>query len=60
MRTATYVFDCLGQYSKAVEVHTKDLNVSRELGDRAGEGRAYCNLGAAFNRLGQYDMELGG
>ena len=44
MRTATYVFDCLGQYSKAVEVHTKDLNVSREFGDRAGEGQAYGDL----------------
>ena len=28
------VFGSLGQYDKAVEFHTKHLNISRELGDR--------------------------
>ena len=31
----------LGQYSKALEFHTKHLSISRELEDRAGEGMAY-------------------
>ena len=36
-----------------MEFHTKHLNISHELGDRAGEGTAYGNLGAAFGTLGQ-------
>ncbi len=29
-----------------------------EVGDRAGEGYAYGNLGNAYNGLGQYDKAL--
>ena len=32
----------------------KHLNISRGLGDRAGEGTAYGNLGNDFNGLGQH------
>jgi len=42
-------FAGLGQYSKAVEFSTKALNISRELGDRAWEGRANRNLEAVRN-----------
>ena len=52
------MFHSLGQYEKAVEFHTKDFNMSRELGNRTGEGRSYCNLGCAFSRLGQYDKAV--
>merc|ERR1740133_406848 len=51
-------FHGLGQYSKAVEFHTKHLNISRELGDRDGEGVAYGNLGNAFYSLGQIDKSV--
>ena len=48
----------LKQYGKAIEIQTKVLNISRELGDRAGEGSAYCGLGNAFGRLGQNDKAI--
>ena len=42
----------LGQYEKAIEFHTKSLNVSHELGDRTGEGMALGNLEVARNQMG--------
>ena len=37
----------MGDYQKAIEYHAKDLKIAKEIGDRAGEGRAYGNLGNA-------------
>ena len=48
----------LGQDNKAIEFHTKCLNICRELGNRAGEGKALCTLGISFNRLGQYNKAI--
>jgi tetratricopeptide (TPR) repeat protein len=36
----------LGEYDKAIEFQARCLAIARELGDRAGEGVAYLNLGA--------------
>ena len=36
----------------------KDLNISRELGDRTGEYGALGNLGNVFDSLGQYDKAI--
>ena len=33
---------------KAIEYHEKDLKIAKEIGDRAGEGRAYGNLSNAY------------
>ena len=41
------MFGSLGQYDKAIEFHTEQLNISRELGGRAGEERAKTNLASA-------------
>ena len=49
------VFGALSQHDKAIEFHTKRLNISREFGDRAGEGTALGRLGIAFGKLGQND-----
>ena len=38
----------LGDIRKAIEYHEKHLKIAIEIGDRAGEGRAYGNLGNAF------------
>ena len=52
-------FGNLGHYNvKAVEFLTKHLNISRELGDRAGEGRAYGILGSVFKSLEQNDKAI--
>ena len=36
-------------------MHEKDLAIALEVGDRAGEGRAYCNLGEAYDAAGLRD-----
>ena len=38
-------------FQKAIEYHERDLKVSKEVGDRAGEGKAYGNLGCAYYSL---------
>ena len=41
-------YQSLGDYRKAIEYHEKRLKIAIEIGDRAGEGRAYGNLGNAY------------
>jgi hypothetical protein len=36
----------LGQYVKAIDVFEKSLVISKEQGDRAGQGATYNNLGS--------------
>ena len=40
----------LGSFSKALEHHKEHLTMAKEVGDRAGEGKAYANLGIAYQR----------
>ena len=30
----------------------RHLEIAKEVGDKAGEGTSYCNLGTAYGRLG--------
>ena len=41
----------LGDFRKAIEYHQRYLKISKEGGDKAGEGGAYCNLGVAYKIL---------
>ena len=43
----------LGDFSKAIDHHGLDLAIAKEVGDRAGEGKAYGNLGNAYQSQGQ-------
>ncbi len=40
-----------GAFSKAIEYHTQRLAIAKEVGDRAGEGGAYDNLGTFHMHL---------
>ena len=40
-------YQSLGDFSRAIEHHTQHLAIAKEVGDRAGEGSAYGNLGNA-------------
>ena len=40
-----------GDFSKAIEYHTLDLAIAKEVGDRAKEGGAYGNLGNPYPSL---------
>ena len=44
----------LGSFSKALEYHTQDLTMAKEVGDRAREGVAYANLGNAYQSQGDF------
>ena len=48
----------LGDYAKAIAYHTQHLAIAKEVGDRAGEGRAYGNLGNAFGSHGTLTIVL--
>ena len=48
----------LGDFQKAIEYHERDLKISKELGDRTREGRAYCNLGNAYHSLGDFQKAI--
>ena len=37
--------------SKAISYHERHLQIAKEVGDKAGEGRAYGNLGNAYHSL---------
>ena len=46
-RRGNYYF-VLGDFEKAIDYYKRYLKSSKEVGDRAGEGGAYCNLGNAY------------
>jgi tetratricopeptide (TPR) repeat protein len=46
--------DFLGDLYNAVEYHKQHLAIAQEVGDRAGEARAYGNLGNVHNLLGNF------
>ncbi len=43
----------IGSYKKAIEYHEKALEISRNIGDRKGEGNGLGNLGNAYRNLGE-------
>ena len=54
MEISVMLTSSLGDYRKAIEYHEKHLKIAIEIGDRGGEGRAYGNLGNAYQSLGDY------
>ena len=50
--------DSLGDFKQAVKYHNQHLSIAKELGDRAGEGRAYGNLGNAYDSLGDFKQAV--
>jgi len=51
-------FKSLDEYQKAIEYHKNRLKIAVEIGDRAGEGRAYKNLGYSYRLLGDYRKSI--
>ena len=43
---------------KRIEYHEQQLSTAKEVGDRAGQGRAYGNLGNAYKSLGQFQQAI--
>ncbi|KAL9965096.1 hypothetical protein ACROYT_G028845 [Oculina patagonica] len=48
----------LGDFKKAIEYHELHLIIAKEVGDTAGEGRAYGSLGNAYHSLGDFKQAM--
>ena len=44
--------------SDAINHQLRHLTIAKEVGDRAGEGRAYGNLGNAYHSLGDFKQAI--
>ncbi len=44
--------------ARAIESHTQCLEIAKEMGDRAGEGKAYGNLGNTYESLGDFSKAI--
>ncbi len=51
-------YDSLGQYQTAIDYHQQHLEISKEIGDRYGQGNSLGNLGNAYDSLGQYQTAI--
>ncbi|WP_414530450.1 tetratricopeptide repeat protein, partial [Nodularia chucula] len=51
-------YNDLGQYQRAIEFHQQSLEISREIGDRSGEGISLGSLGNAYLSLGEYQRAI--
>jgi tetratricopeptide (TPR) repeat protein len=52
------VYDALGQKQEALRYYQQALAISREVGDRAGEGTTLWNIGALYFEQGRNDAAL--
>lgn len=48
----------LEHYSKCLEYHKQDLELTRRVGDKLGEAKASGNIGSALKALGQFDESI--
>jgi tetratricopeptide (TPR) repeat protein len=51
-------YSCLGNYPKSIEAHEKSLAISRRMGYRKDEGTTLGNLGVAYAKLGDYNLDF--
>ena len=52
IRDSAYLLQ--GDFRNGIEYYEKHLKIAIEIGDRAGEGGAYGNLGNAYHSLGDF------
>ena len=48
----------LGEYERAIELHTQALAIARDIGNRQNEGAALGNLGHYRSSLGEYERAI--
>ena len=48
----------LGEYERAIDLHTQALAIARDTGDRQGEGVHLGNLGNCHTSLGEYERAI--
>ena len=45
-------------FSKAIQDHAQHLAIAKEVGDQAGEGGSYGNLGCAYESQGDFSKAI--
>ena len=58
MGTMGRIYYQLGDYSKSLECHQKDLEISREIEDYRGEASAFDGLGKVLYKLNNYSQAI--
>jgi tetratricopeptide (TPR) repeat protein len=53
-----YCYHQLGDYRRAIKLHTQALDIDREVGNRAGESRHLSNMGVPYQHLGDYRRSI--
>jgi tetratricopeptide (TPR) repeat protein len=56
--TLRLIHDAKVRVARAIEYHTQDLEIAKEVGDRAGEGRAYGNIGNVYQSQGDFSKAI--
>ena len=56
--TLAGIYDSLGEYPKALDFYQQSLAISRQIGDRRGEGTMLNNIGGIYDSLGEYPKAL--
>ena len=51
-------YHSLKDYTKAIEIHKKQLEIAQVIGDRCIESSAYCNLGITYKSLEDYPTAI--
>jgi hypothetical protein len=54
----TNAHQSLGDFSQAIKYNTQDLEIAKEVGDRAREGKTYGNLGNSHQVLGDFCLAI--
>ena len=52
------LYQGLGDFKQAIKYHEQHLSIAKEVGDKAGEGRAYANLGSIYDKAGEGSFEF--
>jgi hypothetical protein len=57
-RTGTLATLFQGDYVKAIKYHWQDLIIAKEVGNRAGEGKVYEELGNTYSSKGDFSKAI--
>ncbi|CAH1801728.1 unnamed protein product, partial [Owenia fusiformis] len=52
------IYHQLSECDAALKLHKAHLHIAKDINDRAGQGRAYGNIGNAYSALKQYDLAI--
>ena len=57
-QTVSHIYEYEGDYVKALDYHTRSLEIAEELGDKSGMGSSLNNIGLVHSNKGDLDKAL--